>query len=258
MADGRARDARLFTPAERTRLRNELITAAQEDPDVVAAALVGSAARGEEDRWSDIDLVLGVSNDADPGEVAERWTATMRERHESRHELDVVAGGVLYRVFLTAGSLQVDISFWPQDRVRATEPGFTLLFGEVNEPTTPADPDPAALIGWAWLYALHVRSAVARGRTWQAVMMLDRLRDEVVALACVRHGLPSHQGRGADRLPADWRARLALTQTGSTAAADLRDRASALLALLEEEVAMHDRGLASRLGPALRLLVPPV
>ena len=33
--------------------------------------------------------------------------------------------------------------------------------------------------------------------------MLSGMRNQVVALACLRHGLPSQQGRGADRLPAD-------------------------------------------------------
>src|SRR5690606_18746229 len=94
----------VFTPASRAELRESLIAAAHADDDVVAAALVGSTARGEEDRWSDIDLVLGIATAADPGEVATRWTAMMREQHGSVHELDVVAGGVLYRVFLLAAS----------------------------------------------------------------------------------------------------------------------------------------------------------
>lgn len=248
--------AETFTPEQRTAVREALVATAQEDPDVVAAALVGSTARGEEDRWSDIDLVLGIDTSADPIEVAGRWTAMMRERHGSVHELDVVAGGVLYRVFLLASSLQVDISFWPQDQVRATEPGFRLLFGEVNEPTTPADPDPEAIIGWAWLYALHARSAIARGRTWQAVMMLDDLRNQVLALACVRHGLVSFHGRGVDRLPEDWLARLAAIEEGTTATAALERRATGLLGLLEEEVAAHGPALTATLLPTLRLLAP--
>jgi len=54
----------VFAVEDRERLRDELISAAQADTRISAAALVGSAALGREDRWSDIDLALCV--DADP------------------------------------------------------------------------------------------------------------------------------------------------------------------------------------------------
>jgi hypothetical protein len=54
-----------------------------------------------------------------------------------------------------------------------------------------------------WLYALHARSSIARDRGWQAEYMISGLRDHVLALACVRHGLPAVQGRGVDRLPSE-------------------------------------------------------
>lgn len=244
-----------FTPQGRAAVLDALVGMAREDEGVVSAALVGSAARGEEDRWSDIDLVLGVA--ADPEAVARRWTAVMYASHGAVHHLDVLADGVLYRVFLLPGALQVDISFWPRERIRATEPGFRLLFGEANAPTRPRGPDPGVLVGWAWLYALHARSAIARGRTWQAVLMLDELRGQVVALACARHGLPSYHGRGVDRLPAAFQKALAAAEVSGADAAGLRRRASVLLDLLEAEVAGVDAGLAERIAPSLALLVPP-
>jgi predicted nucleotidyltransferase len=109
----RRRLADVFTPVEREQLRNELIKTAHADNDVVGAALVGSAATGREDAWSDIDLALQVGHDADPATVASRWTAQFYDRHGAAHHLDILAGGVLYRVFLLASSLQIDVSFWP-------------------------------------------------------------------------------------------------------------------------------------------------
>lgn len=106
------------------------------------------------------------------------------------------AAGILYRVLLLENSLQVDLSFWPDDQFRATEPGFKIVFGEANAPTTPPVSDPERLAGMGWLYALHARSAIARGRPWQAVLMLDGIRDQIISLLCVRHGLNPHQGRG--------------------------------------------------------------
>jgi hypothetical protein len=52
-----------------------------------------------------------------------------------------------------------------------------------------------------WLYALHARSSIARGRALQALYMINGIRDQAVSLACLRHGLPPDQGRGADDLP---------------------------------------------------------
>lgn len=241
----------MFTVAEREGLRDALIAAAEADEEVVGAALVGSAATGREDAWSDIDLMLQIRAGTDPGSVAERWTADFYGSHGAVHHLDVVAGGVLYRVFLTRASLQVDVSFWPEDQFRATEPGFKVLFGRPNPPTEPSEPDAERMVGLGWLYALHARSAIARGRRWQAVMMLDHLRDEVLALGCVRLGLNPHHGREADRLPPEFLDALHRARAVSVEGEELTRSNGALLKCFAEEVARHDRALAERLRPAL-------
>jgi len=51
----------MFTPQERTRLRDALVARARADERITGAALTGSASRDAEDRWSDIDLALGVA-----------------------------------------------------------------------------------------------------------------------------------------------------------------------------------------------------
>jgi hypothetical protein len=56
-------------------------------------------------------------------------------------------------------------------------------------------------VGTGWLFALHARSSLAGGRVWQADFLLSGLCDQVLALACVRHGLPVPQRHGADDLP---------------------------------------------------------
>ncbi|WP_022918373.1 nucleotidyltransferase domain-containing protein [Ruania albidiflava] len=243
----------MFTPTGRARLREELIAAARCDDDVVGAALVGSAATGREDAWSDIDLVLQIARDVDPDTVAARWTERLYERGAVDH-LDVIAGGVLYRVFLLASTLQVDLSFWPEDTFRGTEPGFELLFGTPQPATTPKDPDTGHLIGMGWLHALHARSAIARSRPWQAVMMLDQLRDQVLALACARHGLNPHHGREADRLAEPLLDALGKARAGAVNGAELARSHRALLEVFADEVTGHDPTLASRLAAPLREL----
>jgi predicted nucleotidyltransferase len=239
----------MFTTADRERLRDTLIAAAEHDVQVVGAALVGSAATGREDAWSDIDLMLQI--DGDPDAVAERWTARFYTEHGAVHHLDVIADGVLYRVFLLDSSLQVDVSFWPRDRFRATEPGFKLLFGTPNPPTEPNAPNATHMIGMGWLYALHARSAIKRGRHWQAAMMLDHLRDTVLALACARLGLNPHHGRDADKLPPEILAPLAAARAAAVDREELTRSNTALLECFAAEVAAHDPALAQRLQPAL-------
>lgn len=244
----------MFTVPERSHLRAALVDAAHADEDVVGAALVGSAATGREDPWSDIDLVLQIRADADPEDVAERWTADLYEIHSAAHHLDVIASGVLYRVFLLSSSLQVDISFWPEHEFRATEQGFTLLFGTPQPSTEPADPSVSHATGMAWLYALHSRSAIARGRTWQAVMMLDHLRDQILVLACIRHGLNPHHGREADQLPPVVLDALAAARATGVERAELTRSHRELLQLLDGEIEQHDRALSAQLRTPLRTL----
>lgn len=97
--------------------------------------------------------------------------------------------------------MQVDLAFWPAAEFGAIAPTFRLLFGNANERPTALAPDAAELIGMGWLYALHARSSIARGRVWQAEYMISGVRDHVLALACLRHGVPAVQGRGMDNLP---------------------------------------------------------
>jgi predicted nucleotidyltransferase len=71
----------MFTPEERDRLRAALVSVAQADARITGAALTGSAALGAEDRWSDIDLALGLAADADLSHVIADWTELMYQEH---------------------------------------------------------------------------------------------------------------------------------------------------------------------------------
>lgn len=245
----------VFEPAERERIRDELIARAHADPGIAGAALVGSAARGAEDRWSDIDLVLQLAPGADEQAVVERWTHAIREQYGVADTLDVFAAhDVRYRVFLLSSSLQIDVSFWPHDLFRATEDGFALLFGTPAAPTAPVAPNPRRMIGMGWLYALHARSSLARGKVWQASSMLDHLREEVIALQCVRAGLNPWHGRDVDGLDAASLRALESTRAASLDPLELARAKRALLALFHDEVCQHDPALVDALAPAVSAL----
>ncbi|MFL6239143.1 MAG: hypothetical protein ACJ735_06595 [Actinomycetes bacterium] len=93
------------------------------------------------------------------------------------------------------------MSFWPNETFAAHGQELRLVFGEANAPVDAAAPSTAAMLGMAWLHALHARSSLARGRLWQVLYTVNGVREHVVQLACVRHALPFSQGRGVDDLP---------------------------------------------------------
>ncbi len=242
----------MFTASDRERIRGELIGLARAHPAIVGAALVGSAARGREDAWSDIDLALQLASDADEPEVVDQWSVWIDEQFGVADSFDVFGPGhVRYRVFLLTSSLQIDVSFWPQDQFRATDEGFQLIFGASGTPTTAKGPDLGEVIGLGWLDALHARSALGRGRLWQATMMLDELRSQVITLMCLRNGLNPWHGREVDRLPAPERAALAGSRAGSVSGEALAESQRLLVTLLLDEIERHDVERAASLRTAL-------
>jgi len=160
-------------PEERERLRDALVSVAGSDPRVTGAALTGSSAAGGEDRWSDIDLALGIADGADFGQTIADWTGRMYREHGALHHVDVTRGASVYRVFLLASTLQVDLAFSPAAEFGAIAPTFRLLFGTAPTQRAASSPDAAQLIGLGWLHALHARSSIVRGRVWQAEYMVS-------------------------------------------------------------------------------------
>ncbi len=244
----------LFTPEERTRLREELISAAHADSQIIGAAITGSVAVDREDRWSDIDLALCLAPNADASQVIDNWTERMYKGYNALEHLDVWRGDTLFRVFLLDNTLQVDLAFWPSTEFGATGRTFRLLFGNANE--RPHVPPPAAtdLVSWAWLYALHVRSSLARGRVWQADYMLSKMRDQTLALACLRHGVSAHEGRGIDDLPPEVTVSFAEILPRSLEGAELKRAFVAATNALLREIEGEDAALAKRLTVPLKEL----
>lgn len=183
------------------------------------------------------------------------WSAWMYETYDAVHHLDIVHGGAVYRVFLLSSTLQVDLSFWPRGQLRPIGPAFCLLFGEAGEPSPSAAPKPSELIGLGWLYALHARSSISRGRLWRAEYMISGARDHVLELACLRRGLPAAQGRGIDRLPREVTARLAPVLVRSLEVRELQRAFAALVDALLREAEESDPSLAHRLATPLAEVV---
>jgi len=232
----------VFSASEREALRARLEAFARIDERVSAAAVLGSAARGEVDAWSDIDLAVRLVPGTELELVADAWTARVAETEQVVDHLDIRASGALYRVLLLTSSLQVDLSFWPHDQPLAGGSPVVVLFGDV--PVSPMGPaaglhESRSAVRMGWLYALHVRSALGRGRCWQALWMLESIRDVVVGLYCRRLDLPPSEGRGVDRLPGDLLDGLVRSHPDRVEPEALSTSFEVLVGLLLEEAERH-------------------
>ena len=225
----------VFTVEERERLRESLVATARNDERIVGAAHTGSAALGREDRWSDIDLAVSVAAGAVMDDVVADWTRRLYEQHGAVAHHDIWYGATRFRVFLLADTLQVDLAFWRDGEFGAIGPTFRLIFGTPAPNPPPAALNPRDLTGirMAWLYALHVRSSLARGRLQQAENMLNGMREQ---------------------LPREVTEPVAEGLVETLDAAELARAFAAMVELLVREVEQVDVELARRLTPTLMAL----
>jgi hypothetical protein len=244
----------VFTPDERERLIEELVAEAKADKRFSGVAITGSAASGPVDRWSDIDLAFGVADPAKGREALSDWTDRMHREHGAVHHFDVTRGSWVYRVFLLQTTLQVDLAFAPAADFGALGPTFRLVSGKsvVLRQTQPAAVE--EMIGLGWLYALHSRSSIERGKVWQAEYMISAVRYQALALATLRHGLSAAQGRGFDALPPAIRSNFESALVRSIDTHELKRAFRAAAECLLSEVRHSDPALADRLeGPLAEL-----
>jgi hypothetical protein len=239
----------MFTTERRDQVRERLLELAADDPDVVAAAITGSNAVGASDEWSDVDVAFGIRGELGP--ALERWTRTFYDELGALHHWDLPWGSTIYRVFLLPETLQVDIAFIPEADFGPGGPNWQTVFGETVEPPKRPPMDRDALVGWAWTMCLSARASIERGRPWQAEHMISGIRNHVIALACLREGLPTSYGKGADRLPAELTVPLEAALVRSLDEAELRRALAAAVGALAQELERTDADLAARLRPTI-------
>lgn len=69
----------MFDVDRQTAVRELLLDRARADGRVTGAAVTGFAARGTADRWSDVDLFLGVDDTVEVADVLADWTVLAEE-----------------------------------------------------------------------------------------------------------------------------------------------------------------------------------
>jgi len=241
----------VFTAEDRDQLREHVVAAARADERIIGAAITGSAALDHEDAWSDVDLFFGVVDQERLAGALADMTALMYRDHGALHHFDVIAGPATYRVFLLANTLQVDLAFTPASSFGAAAPSFKLLYGQPVDRPQITPPPPMSLLDYGWLYALHARSCIERGKVWQAEYMIHSVRDYTLAAACGRHGLQAREGRGMDKLPDAEKRRFEGAIVRSLEDHELRRAMRVAIRLLLDEIADADPATAARIEPAL-------
>jgi hypothetical protein len=243
----------VFSVEERDRVRDRVLEMARADPRIVAGALIGAPAAGDDDRWSDLDLGFGLAAGAGADEVLAGWTADLVREFDAIHLFDLPYLSSVYRVLLFPGNLQVDLSFTPAADFGALGPKFSLLFGTAAERTPPPSPAARDLFGLGVHHAVRARICVERGRVWQAEFWLSGVRDQALALACHRLGLETANGRGFDRLPGETLELAAATLVRRLERAYLLGALGTAIELLIQE-ADEVADLAAKIAPRLREL----
>jgi predicted nucleotidyltransferase len=193
----------MYTVEGRTALIDRIVEIARSDRRVVAGAVIGSLAFGSGDRWSDVDLTFAIDRKASRLDVLDDWADRLRAQLDAVVLFDLPSGETLYRVFFLASGLQVDVSVTPENSFGPGGPKFRLLFGEANAPPQSSGSPARELFGWGVAYVREARACVERGRFRQAEHSIDAIRENALALACLRRGLPARFGRGLDDLPAE-------------------------------------------------------
>ncbi len=245
----------MFKVEERDRVRARLLELADSDPDVVAAAITGSYAAGTSDEWSDVDLAFSIRGSVQ--NALERWTPRLYADFGALHHWDLPWGSSVYRVWLLAGGLEVDISFTPADDFGPRGPNWRTVFGEAAELVESPPQRRDDLLGLAWHHVLHARICIERRQRWQAEWLIGGIREHVLALACLRFGYPTRFAKGVDLLPAEVTQPFEETLVRSLDEAELRRALATAVSALLAELQRTDADLAARLHPVLQEAAAP-
>ena len=235
-------------------MRRQLLGLAENDPRITGAAVTGSAADGQEDRWSDIDLFFGVADHEGLDAVVEDWSGHLYGELGALHHFNLTVPAAIYRAFLLPSGLEVDLGFTPADQFGPVGQHFRAVFGEAAQPRPAPIPNPRHLIGLGWHHVLHARSCIERHKPWQAEYWISGIRDQTLALASLRLGKPAHYAKGADALPAAVIGELEDALVRSLEPEELRRALRVAATGLLLELAATDAAQAQRLEQPIREL----
>jgi hypothetical protein len=255
----------MFTEQERSATLERTLALAREDPRIEAAVLTGSLGAGRADRWSDIDLDLIVA-DTESGEaVAADWVARAYAELSIVHHYETAFGSTLVRGLFLGNGLLLDLAFTPGAEFSAWA-AVMVAFDRVGRVTKAAanptswseKPDTSAEAAFAWHDILHARTAIERGRPWQAVYFVQRVRNRTLALAAVRRGLDADDFKEVDGLPDEATSDAEASLVGDLRPDTLRRALASAAGAFLHELRQAEPALASRIhAPVLEIAGRP-
>jgi predicted nucleotidyltransferase len=250
--------AKLFSPESRKATMEHICALLRSDDRLDGIVLVGSMARSP-DRWSDVDLEVVVGEQHDTGAVVDDWVSRMYEELPTLHHYEVAFGDTLVRGFLLSDLLEIDLAFTPAPAFGVWGPA-KLIFGRSQEirasvdapsdsETTP--PDWRGAAGFAWHDILHAGIAVKRGRLWQGLWYMERVRNRTLVLSSERRGWYAEFHDYTDDLPPAERDPLEETLVGSLKPQLLLEALQVATRAFVSELEKGDPELAAKLKEPL-------
>ncbi|HEX2193915.1 MAG TPA: hypothetical protein VHK63_03020 [Candidatus Limnocylindria bacterium] len=252
----------VFTPADRDAALAHAIELLEADSRVEAAVITGSLGRGQADRWSDFDLDAVVAGGHSAEDVARDWDALAYDEWPVVHHYATEFGSTLVRGYLLENGLLADLAFTPVDEFSVWAPvkvafdrgGAVTKAAEHPTPWVPT-PDWRGDSGFAFHDVLHGCVAANRGRPWQSLYYLQRIRNRTLALASERHGWDSMDFTRVDDLPPAERDPLLQTLVPTLERQVLLDAIDGATRAFLDELARGDPDLAMRLSTPLLMFV---
>jgi predicted nucleotidyltransferase len=252
----------MFTEANRDAVLARALALLSDDERVEAVLLTGSLGRGQADRWSDIDLDAVIANDADVGAVTDDWEGLASREWPVVHHYATEFGTTRVRGFLLRNALLLDMAFtprgdlevWAPVRVLLDRTGHATHVAEEWAPWSPT-PDWSGESGFAAHDILHACVAANRGRRWQSVYFLQRIRNRTLSLASERHGFDADDFVHVDDLPGDETRPLEATLVKTLEPDVLLAAIARATRAFLDELGRHDPALSDRLAEPLLAIV---
>jgi predicted nucleotidyltransferase len=252
----------LFTLEEREEIAERVSRLLGNDDRIEGVVIVGSLA-GQSDRWSDIDIEVIVTDDEELPAVTADWVGNMYELLPVVHHFETAFGDTLVRGFLLENLLEVDLAFdqagslsiWSPAKVIFDRTGRVADAANAHAQDDPHAPDLAGEAGFVWHDVLHACTAVRRGRLWQGLWYMERVRNRTLKLAQERRGFYADFFDYVDDLPVEELTPLEDTLIVSLAPGSLLGAVEVASRTFLAELRHGEPALADRLeGPLLEFV----
>jgi predicted nucleotidyltransferase len=198
----------LFTPEEREETARRVSRLLGYDDRIDGVVIVGSLA-GQSDCWSDIDIEVIVADAEELTATTSDWVGKVYELLPVVHHFETAFGDTHVRGFLLENLLELDLAFDQATRFSIWSPARVMFdrSGRVTDAASAPDQgalhasDRAGEAGFAWHDVLHACTAVRRGRPWQGLWYMERVRNRTLKLAQERRGFYADFFDYVDDLP---------------------------------------------------------